>query len=288
MRTHHHAPQSGGTGSRPRAAHAAPETRQAAMRPRTGDLLLYLQRSAGNQATAGLLRSSRAGLALQRANGGAPAPGLSAPMRARGEEGVCGNFSRVRDWNVTNPVQGLIIQKVTRTFTVERSIPGTGWTPITGAALDAYVTDPDSTVHATVGQYWELWTVDAHGTVSDGGDDTFALCSLIADGTQHHDTTKGSFVISGEARFYSTGTAPAALGFTRGGGGVEVAGGLYSRLTDPAGAISAAGLTTVSQPVTFTVTVTWDSTSKPGGVGRKRKAGAVYTPAAAWSTVVVS
>src|SRR5688500_13361974 len=96
-----------------------------------------------------------------------PVPTLTALPGAK-FEGPCGNFERRRTWRVANPVQGIIVQKIDRTFNVH-SAAG----PLAGAALDAYVTDPGSSVHATQTTYWEAWTVDATGAVSDDGEDTF-------------------------------------------------------------------------------------------------------------------
>jgi hypothetical protein len=169
------------------------------------------------------------------------------------EEGQCGNFQRVRYWSVDNPVQGFIIQKVTRAFNVE-CYNGSTWDPISGSALNTYVTDPASSVDADVLVYWELWKVDASGAVDDGGDDTFGLCSLIPDSTTIDDTTRGSYTMTGEAYFYPTTQTPESLGFTR--GAVSTAGGLYSSTTDLTG-----GLVPSGSAVTYTVTSTWDSSS---------------------------
>jgi hypothetical protein len=175
------------------------------------------------------------------------------------EEGICGNFQRVRDWGVTNPVQGVIIQRITRTFNVQRHNTNGTWSAINGAALNTYVTDPGSTVDATVLQYWELWTVSATGAISDGGDDTFGMCSLIPDATHFANTTKGSFTMAGEAYFYATNLAPAALGFAA--NAVSTAGGLFSRSTDPAGTLGGVGLAPAGAAVRYSVTSTWDSSS---------------------------
>lgn len=174
------------------------------------------------------------------------------------EEGQCGNFQRVRYWSVDNPVQGFIIQKVTRTFNVE-CYNGSSWDPISGGALNTYVTDPDSSVDADVLVYWELWTVDASGAVSDGGDDTFGLCSLIPDSTHIDNTTRGSYTMSGEAYFYATNQTPETFGFAP--GAVSTAGGLYSSATDPAAVAAFSALVPSGPAVTYTVTSTWDSGS---------------------------
>lgn len=186
-----------------------------------------------------------------------PAPVLTAvAVAAQDQEGLCGNFQRVRQWNVANPVQGVIVQEVWRTFRVRTVIGGAA---LAGAALDAYVTDPRSSVHATETHYWELWQVTGAGVVSDGGNDTFGLCSLIPwngpGPIRNRDierTTKGSFVMRGLAQFYPTAAAPATFGFAR--NGVAAAGGLFSSLVAPVGLPAAVGAT-----VDYRVTVKWNS-----------------------------
>jgi hypothetical protein len=158
-------------------------------------------------------------------------------------------------------VQGVIIQEVWRDFDVYKT---KGGTRLTGATLDSYVKDPNSSVHATETHYWELWEVDATGNVSDGGDDTFGLCSIIPwDGRgalrflQHvYNKTKGTFVMRGRAKFYPTALTPATLGFSR--TAAKSAGGLYSRTTDPSASLPVAA----PGEVNYRVRVTWNSRSR--------------------------
>jgi hypothetical protein len=103
-----------------------------------------------------------------------------------------------------------------------------------------------------------LWEVDAQGNVSDGAEDTFGLPSIIP-GRKRKDTTRGTYVITGDAVFYPTTAAPATLGFTP--GGAAPAGGLHSTLSDPSGNIAASGLTATGQPVHCQVHVSWDSSA---------------------------
>lgn len=186
-------------------------------------------------------------------------PTLDAYLDGAGVEGPCGNFKRKRKWRLTNGRQGLIIQKVTRTFAVQSYDATTlTWAAINGATLDGYVTDPSSSVHATATQYWELWKVRASGDIVKN-EDSFALCSLIPDPNTIANTTKGSFTITGEAYFYPTRTVtPDDLNFAE--DALDVAGELFSRNTDPAGEITGHRLVSASGPVTYTVTATWDST----------------------------
>ncbi len=151
---------------------------------------------------------------------------------------------------VDNPQTGVIVQKITRTFDVRRVSDDH---LMTAAELDAYVPSP-STVYAGDTVYWELWTVDAEGNVSDGGQDTFGLCSLIPDADAIHASTKGTFRMVGSATFHVTTASPADFGFRQ--GAVATAGDLWSTTAQPAGLPAAA-----SGPVTYTVTVTWDTTS---------------------------
>ena len=184
-------------------------------------------------------------------------PTLSATnVSAEEEEGRCGNFKRVKEWAVAHPVSGVIVQRVTRRFEVTR-VGQTG--QMTGSALNAYVRGPGSTVNATETEYWELWTVDSSGSVSDGGDDTFGLCSLIpGDETTIPDSTKGRFTMTGTARFYPTTTAAATItgfGFSR--RAVASAGGLYSTATNPSARLP----TPVGPTINHQVVVNWDSSS---------------------------
>jgi hypothetical protein len=187
-------------------------------------------------------------------------PTLSAFPDGAGTEGPCGGFTRKRRWRVDNPVAGVIIQMVTRTFAVEH-LDGTGsWTAINGGALDTYVTDPDSSVHADCTHYWELWRVRDDGTIIHN-EDKFTLCSLIPDKNARANTTKGSFTITGVATFYPTRGTPASLGFTQ--DSVAAAGMLFARDDDPAGDIN--HLNAVGDNVTYTVVSTWDTSDPTRG-----------------------
>jgi hypothetical protein len=197
-------------------------------------------------------------LAIQRADTTTTATTiLSATGVADQEfEGQCGYFTRVREWQVDNPQTGIIIQKVTRQFGVEKynSDDGT-WTAMSGAGIDAYITQRDSNAYGRVQQYWEAWRVDAQGNVGDGGDDTFSMCSIIPDGRHKVNTTRGWFRMSGTARFYPTTLQPSQLGMAR--NTVPTAGGLYSSYGDPTGGLAPSG-----RAVRYTTTVTWDSSHK--------------------------
>lgn len=184
-------------------------------------------------------------------------PSLSAALAGAGTEGPCGGFTRIRNWTVTNGRRGLIIQRVTRTFAVERH-NGSTWGAIADDVLNGYVTDAGSSVCALDTNYWEVWRVRADGSVINNGD-RFALCSLIPLSTapSYANTTKGTFTMTGVAAFYPTDRTPADLGFAA--GAVEAAGGLPSRTADPAGDLASAGVVASGADVTYTVTVTWDS-----------------------------
>jgi len=252
--------------------------------------LLVLQAAAGNRATGGLVarwthteatRRAAAPIAERTAHQRQVLQRMMAPVAAappvlsdnhlagNDEEGRVGNFSRARRWQVTNPQLGVIIQQVVRTFNVDRW-DGTAWQPLAGAAMDAYVTDPNSAVHATTQQYWELWTVDATGTVSDTGIDTFGLCSIIPNARTLRNTTRGTFTITGTASFYPTAVVPGTLGFAR--NAVAAAGGLFSRTTNPAGDLGTAGRAASGAPVTYSVTAAWDSSG-----ARAANAASMYT-----------
>lgn len=195
--------------------------------------------------------------AVQRAPATVASQAALTNLPADEQEGECGYFERRRQLSVNPPQQGLIIQEITRVFAVEQW-DGSAWAALPAANIDSYVTAKGSDVFATVGRYWELWLVDAQGNVSDGGEDTFSLASIIP-GRKRKDTTRGTYTITGDASFYPTAVAPATLGFTRGGAGP--AGGLFSTLSDPSGAIAANGLTATGQPVRCRVQSTWDSSA---------------------------
>jgi hypothetical protein len=196
-----------------------------------------------------------------------------------GTLGRCGNFVRKRNWRIGNGAKGFIIQEVTRTFNVQQYDPvGGTWAPINGGVLDAYVTEPGSSVEATCTHYWELWKVRADGSVVNNPD-SFSLCSLIPDAATIANTTKGSFTIAGEAYYYVSGVDPAVLGFAS--GAATAAGVLLSTLVDPTAALNANGIRAAAGPVVFPVTVTWDSTWN--GVTPPAVGGDPFTPTAAWT-----
>jgi hypothetical protein len=166
------------------------------------------------------------------------------------EASACGGFKRVIEWDVMRPRKGLIIQKVTRRFEVRKvGVRGN----MTGTEINAYITNPRSDAYATETKYWELWRVNAGGVVSDGGDDTFSLCSIVPRSRGFRNTTEGRFTITGEAGFYPTSATPSSLGFRR--RSVGAAGGLFSRRSDPSRLPRQAGPT-----LRHRVTVTWNST----------------------------
>ncbi|MER6191917.1 DUF4157 domain-containing protein [Streptomyces cyaneofuscatus] len=234
----------------------APAADRLALGP--GPVPLGGAQSAGHAPPAPIQRapSTRSGTAA-----GTAAPVVSQAaltnLPADEKEGECGYFERRRQLSVNPPQQGLIIQEINRVFAVQQW-DGSAWTALPAANIDSYVTARGSDVFATVGRYWELWIVDAQGNVSDGGEDTFSLASIIP-GKKRKDTTRGTYTITGDAAFYPTTVAPGALGFTQGGAGP--AGGLFSTLTDPSGAIAASGLTATGQPVRCRVHVAWDSSA---------------------------
>jgi|GEM_PF-6235528 hypothetical protein len=186
-----------------------------------------------------------------------PLPILTATsVPSKDQEGMCGYFVRVRNWHVANPVQGFIVQEVRRTFNV-RNAPGRMGRVLSAAEIDRLGT-ARSAAYATETHYWELWTVDALGNISDGGDDTFSLCALTM-GRKQVNTTVGTFVMTGTARFYSsTGGVPTVFRCDA----VNAAGGLHSSLSTPSSSLPAA----VGATVTYTVNVAWNSfASTPNG-----------------------
>ncbi|MFJ3216420.1 hypothetical protein ACIPLC_10920 [Kitasatospora sp. NPDC086801] len=237
--------------------------------PLSPSTALPLQRALGNAAVARLVERQRHGHDASGGRPGAGAPVQRAPTPGAAPatqialthlpgddlEGECGYFERRRQLSVNAPQQGVIIQEINRVFAVEEW-DGEGWTAMPGARIDTYITAKGSSAHATVARYWELWTVDAAGNVSDGAEDTFSLCSVIP-GRKRKDTTRGTYTITGRAVFYPTVVAPADLGFAQ--GGAPPAGGLFSTLADPSAAIAGQGLAASGSPVDCRVRVSWDS-----------------------------
>lgn len=193
---------------------------------------------------------------VQRAitGSGAPvAPTISAAATGAPLEGDCGYFERRRAWSVHPPTQGVIIQHIRRTFDVYKV---DDVNKLTATDIDDYVVSKGSAPYATENEYWELWEVEASGTASDEGEDTFSLCSIKGRGPSKN-TTRGTFTITGTAEFYPTTAAPSTFGFQR--GTVKAAGGLFSMTSAPHGLPASAG-----NAVTHTATVEWDSTYNEG------------------------
>jgi hypothetical protein len=268
------------------AGTAAPAVTRAAGRPAAA-AILDLQRRAGNAAVATLLAprdltvqrtrkaSASGGKRKRKATTAAkssrwrskkPRPAAAAPMLTATERSrqtnACGDFVLIRKWSVKKPGKpGVIVQEVTRKFNVERYVAGKGkgkgWSAIAGAALDAYVTPTGSTVHATETHYFEAWQVGPRGGVPDG--DQFALAPLTDALTRTARTTRGTYEITGKARFYP-GVTLADLtkqGFST--TAVKMSNGLPATLKQPT-LRPATGNT-----VNVTATVQWDSAKGVAG-----------------------
>jgi len=166
----------------------------------------------------------------------------------------CGGFRRRRNWTVDNPRAGLIVQHVERKFeNVERwDSVGSTWIPMSDADIDAYVTASEP--YATVAEYWEAWEVNDSGRVSNGNEDSFASCSIIPDAVTIIGTTRGTFTITGEAKFYPTETSAADAGFT---GTVGPAGEIANSATDPD--LAGQGITPTGAMVGYGIKATWNS-----------------------------
>jgi hypothetical protein len=201
----------------------------------------------------------------------APAlPSLGTSLVGQGTEGPCGSFMRERQLIVRNAAasaKGFVIQKVTRAFAVEVwNAVSAAWEPCADAALDAYVNSGDpayqSQAYATCTTYWELWTVKGDRIID--GKDRFTLCSIIPPSGVQVNTSRGTFVITGEAWLYVTDRNinpldPNGLGFVKDNPAAPAAGGLPSTIIDPVGTLTALGLAQSGPSVWFQVIVTWDS-----------------------------
>ncbi len=171
-------------------------------------------------------------------------------------QSLAGSFEYRREWQVVPPTKGFIVQHVTRTFDVFKLGEKQ---KMTADEIKKYIRSETMDAYPHMTEYWELWEVDEKGRVGgdeDDPEDTFQLCSITPNGSKRRNTTKGTFIITGEARFYPFTKTPSELGFKR-----EVdapAGGLWSTTTDPTSALGPP----MSSPVKITVTVTWDTTHK--------------------------
>jgi hypothetical protein len=176
--------------------------------------------------------------------------------------GYCGAFTYIDDWELTGRVRGVIVQKITRALAVQIYDGGLWLTFTLEQARQAF--DPhDTTLFLNTMTYWELFDVPARGDIH--GDQFQSNWFARTRDGQPVATTKGTYTIKGEARFYATNASHADLGF--GGNSLPVAAGLPSTTTDPSQHLT--GLTS-SNEVTRTVTATWDShriTNPPNAYG---------------------
>jgi len=203
-------------------------------------------------------------------------PGFRASVKiGLNEEGRCGSFRRVRQWVITNPVRGFIVQKVIREFDV---YDAKSEMKINERWLDDYVRDPASSVHGNIREYWEAWQVDESGKVSHGREDTFGLCSIIQwNGIEQFDpqihikySTFGRYMTAGVA-LYLQGEIPGNIFKPN---AIVCAGGLPSTGTKP----NLYGFNVLAAAVNYAVYVSWDSRpSGPNGAWLADKDG--------WSTV---
>jgi hypothetical protein len=195
-------------------------------------------------------------------------PALRITNPSGGQEGLCGYFIRTRQLYVTNSGKpGVIVQKVTRNFNVQCWDRGlTAWKNMNGQEIDAYVGTGVSCPYASVGGYWELWTVRADGSVVNGSD-AFSLCSIIPPGTTEGtaaNTSKGSFTIVGEMYYYQAPSENTKIKATTLGFQVNTshpAGQLPHRDDDPRTDLTSQRFAAFGQPEIFQVTSTWDSSS---------------------------
>jgi hypothetical protein len=215
---------------------AGPARRPAGAAPSPHARLLVVGQAVGNRSLARALHAA-GGDFLQRWKQSANA------------EGACGYFVRRRVFTgPTASKKGVIVQKITRAFDVKKVSDGSS---LSGSGLDAYVTDPASSVHAGVAEYWEAFDVGKReGTVTD----VWGIPSLMPQGSNGKDTTKGSFVMTGSAAYYD-GVTAADLGFTSVGCPVS---GVVPSLTS---APNVSGQTKLGNDLDYKVTVTWDSSS---------------------------
>lgn len=181
---------------------------------------------------------------------------------SQNQEDYCGGFKRVRYWTLTNATDGLVVQKVTRTFVELKQFDwslngGRGdWAELTLADVDGYT---GSKVYVDKLVYWEAWEVEK-GAIKDGFGDSFELSNIMPPKSAYvmsggiekeypRYTTKGTFTIQGEAAYYP-GLTASAVGFATLAD--HPANGLLGSDTDP-------GLSPVYAAATYSVTSVWNT-----------------------------
>jgi hypothetical protein len=175
----------------------------------------------------------------------------------------CGAFTFTEDWAITNQAVGVILQKVTRTLTVQEKVDAGGifTNPYTMAqAANAF--DPhNNTLFLNVMTYWELFDVPAAGAIP--GDQFQSNWFARTNAGQPVANTKGTYTIVGEARFYATNLGHAALGFPV--PHLAIANGLPSTTADPTAHFANIAADNTSNLVTRTVIASWscDVVTKP-------------------------
>ena len=168
----------------------------------------------------------------------------------------CGAFTFTENWAVRPQSAGVILQKVTRTLTVQQRADQGGifTNPYTMLqARNAF--DPhNNTLFLDVMAYWELFDVPAVGGIHADQFQSNWFAPTSAQG-QPVVNTKGTYRIVGEARFYATQRSHAELGFP--GPDLAIANGLPSTTADPTANFAGITAANISNLVTRTVTASW-------------------------------
>jgi hypothetical protein len=167
----------------------------------------------------------------------------------------CGAFTFTEDWAIANRAAGVILQKVTRTLTVQEKVDAGGiFTNPYSMAQAASAFDPNNnTLYLNVMTYWELFDVPAAGAIH--GDQFQSNWFAKTNNGQPVVNTKGAYTIVGEARFYATNLGHAALGFP--GPNLAIANGLPSTTADPTANFAGIAAANTSNLVTRTVVASW-------------------------------
>ena len=190
-----------------------------------------------------------------------PTPVLARAERSGGHYhrfcGLCGAFTYIDDWTVTHRVPGWIIQKVTRTWSVELYVDRS--LRVALATDDMRRSFDTSRLELETTTYWEGFDATHTGNIDGDQFQTnwFAPTNSRFNPPGAHDppraVTVGTYTITGEARFYVTNKSASQLGLS---GHLAIAHGLPSTTTDPAANLT--GLT-ASAAATRRITATWDS-----------------------------
>ncbi len=179
-----------------------------------------------------------------------------------------GAFTYIDDWGLTGGQQGVIIQEITRTLGIRHKDNNE---VVTTSTINRWANSANFFLGCM--HYWECFPVSAVAAAAVVGQqaitpDHFQSAAFRPPASVINGRgVKGTYTITGRARFYPTARDPdvatdrAALGLGRATDNVAMANGLVSTRRDPAAALALLFpmMAGVSNEVTRMVMTTWDS-----------------------------